>query len=98
MIKSKDSGFVSAKDKQPNKAAMKESKLSNWDKLQTVFPQLDRNRNQNNQTTTLSVDDIIDKLQNITDKDLLKEISDLLARDAAKDTTKDVVVNSDTSN
>ena len=99
MVKSKDSGFVSAGDKQPNKAAMKESKLSNWDKLQTVFPQLDRNRNQNNQTTTLSVDDIIDKLQNTTDKDLLKKISDLLAADDAEDSAKDVVVvNSDTIN
>ena len=51
MVKSKDSGFVSAEDKQPEKAAMKESKLSNWDKLKTLYPQLNRNANQNNQTT-----------------------------------------------
>ena len=98
MIKSKDSGFVSAGDKQPNKAAMKESKLSNWDKLKKAWPDLNRNGNQNNQTTTLSVDDIINKLQNTTDKDLLKKISDLLAADDAEDSAKDVVVNSDTIN
>ena len=98
VVKAKNSGFVSAKDKQPEKAAMKESKLSAWDKLKAAYPQLKLDGNQNNQTTALSVDDIISKLQNTTDKDLLKKISDLLAADAAEDSTKDIAVDSDTSN
>ena len=38
--KAKDSQFISAKDKQPEKAAMKESKLSNWDKYDKTIDRI----------------------------------------------------------
>lgn len=81
-----------------NKNGLKESKETNWDKLKKKYPQLDRNaNNNNNQPTILSVDAVIDKVQNITDKDLLKKISDLIDREFAQDSVKDVEVKSDTT-
>ena len=78
-MKAKDSQFISAGDKQPNKAAMKESKLSNYDKtvdrIKTIFAQTDWSKVKKD---TEKSDDGKKQIKDYFNKNGLTDYADLL--------------------